>query len=179
MRTIIAFLFLSTVSIAQTPTAGGIKVQGACNQVVTGANVQVTHVTLNCNGISREKAAQLVSLLNLIISRQLDPEEVYAQLNQISSKIDSLNVAISPLTGMPQQEQDLFLAAQRLNDDCTAATRDWRTAEMAALSGSLKNATAAQEAFSNATSNVRAAQDAYKQDPSNRQAYEAYLRTCL
>ena len=125
MRASLIFLLLSTMSMAQPAPTGGVKVQGACNQVVAGNGNQVT---LNCNGISKEKAAQLVRLLNTIISRQLDPDEVYAQLNQISAKVDSINVSIDPLTGMPQEEQNIFLTAHRLYSDCMAAARDWNLA---------------------------------------------------
>ena len=174
MRASLIFLLLSTVSVAQSPPPGGVKVQGACNQVVAGNGNQVT---LNCNGISKEKAAQLVRLLNTIISRQLDPDEVYAQLNQISAKVDSVNakvesvnLSIAPLTGMPQEEQSIFLTAQRLYSDCNAAGADWVQAKSNAAQIAMRNMVEARNTYMQNPSNVAARQAYLKAAQANQQA---------
>ena len=150
MKTVLPLLLLATtISVGQTPPAGGIKVQGSCDQVITGSGNQIT---LNCNGISKEKAAQLVRLLNIILQKQLDPERVYTQLDQINStvggisstvtginsKVTGLDVDLDPLSNMPKKEIADFLDGRCLFSGCMNLGGEWQRAAHAAMLADIK-----------------------------------------
>jgi len=69
---------------AQTMT-GKAETTGACSPAVSGNNNQIS---INCQGISKEQAAKMISILNKILANQIDPDAVMAKLDEILKAIN-------------------------------------------------------------------------------------------
>jgi hypothetical protein len=85
----LCFLVLLLVCFASPcnsqDSTGNAETKGACSPAISGNNAQVT---IKCEGINDEQAAQLSSILNKILKSQLDPEVVKAKLDEILRAVD-------------------------------------------------------------------------------------------
>lgn len=89
---IVALLLLvAAPCFAQTTKAGEAKTSGACSPAVTGNNNQFT---INCSGISQAQGQQLLSILNRILSQQLDPKAVMDKLDEIEKEVKKGNTGV-------------------------------------------------------------------------------------
>src|SRR6266581_1060729 len=61
-------------------TTGNAETTGACSPAISGNSNQVS---INCQGISKEQAEKMSSILNKILANQIDPAKVMAKLDEI------------------------------------------------------------------------------------------------
>ncbi len=126
---VIFILFGMSAAWCQTNT-GNAQASGSCSPAVTGSN---NHFTLSCGGISKEKAEELVRLMNGILSRQIDPKAIYSQLDQIQKEINSIRSAFAdPLAETPKAEQDLWHQAHQMQMQCSQVVDQWNQAKLQA-----------------------------------------------
>src|SRR5580658_1572118 len=115
---IFLIMILPVSSLAQV-RSGNAETTGSCSPAVTGNSNQIT---VTCNGLSKEKADDMVRLMNSILSRQLDPKKVYGELDQIYGKVsdmnDTINAAINPLANAPPEVVERLTKGQRLATEC-------------------------------------------------------------
>ena len=80
---------------------GAAKTSGPCSPAVSGIN---NRITIECEGITKEQADQLLELLNKVASKQLDPKQVADRLEDISARLTAeIDRVILALTGrLPQ-----------------------------------------------------------------------------
>jgi len=113
-------ILLPVLSWGQNKT-GNADTAGNCSPAVTGNNNQIT---LTCTGLSKEKANEMVRLINTIMARQIDPKKVYAQLDDISGAVnninDTLNSAVNPLANAPSDVAARTRNLDHLQSDCFA-----------------------------------------------------------
>jgi hypothetical protein len=83
---LLGFLLAFTVSPCRSQnTTGNAKTTGACSPAISGNNNQVS---INCQGISKEQAEKMTSILNKILANQIDPAIVIAKLDEILKSIN-------------------------------------------------------------------------------------------
>jgi hypothetical protein len=78
----LVFLLVSP-STANAQLTGPATTKGTCSPANTGNN---NTFTINC-GIGREQGERLLAILNKILSKQIDPSEVMAKLDEILQKL--------------------------------------------------------------------------------------------
>ena len=128
------FLFSGvSASWCQAPPTNKSQTTGSCSPAISGTE---NHVTMTCTGVSKEKAEQLVRLLNEILDRELDPRKVYAQLDQIRSDVGALAKTLNPLADAPPEVIALVNESQRLALSCSSVSQNWRNAESQILESS-------------------------------------------
>ena len=105
----------------QTKT-GEANTKAACSPAVTG---NVTTLTINCTGMSKEKAEDMVRLMNRILSKQLDPKMVYSQLDKIQGALASIGDVVNPLGKASAADIALVDESQRLINSCNDFVQSW------------------------------------------------------
>ena len=78
-----------------------------------------------CQGVPKEKAEEMVRLMNIILERQLDPKRVYSQLNQIHNDINALGIKVDPLANAPPAAITLLNKSQRMETACSDFSEAW------------------------------------------------------
>ena len=149
---VVLVLFLAAAScFAQTNKTGAAKTSGTCSPAVTGNNNQFK---ITCDGISPEQGEQLLSIMNRILSQELDPKLVMDKLDEIENEIKKGNTGVwagydyngakrsespgrsqviaGPETSVFQQLGRLYAAKDwngllSLSDNQISATPDWPT----------------------------------------------------
>jgi hypothetical protein len=129
MKSGLIFVLLSPLTLWAQARSGNAQATGSCSPAVTGNGVQIT---VTCTGLSREKADDMVRLMNSILSRQLDPKKVYGQLDQIYGAVNELNLNANPLAGAPPQVAEMIHQGQLLLDRCRDFSMEWSAATMRA-----------------------------------------------
>jgi hypothetical protein len=66
---------------------GSAETTGTCSPAVTGNNNQFT---INCRGLSKEQGDKMISILNKIVEKQLDPEKVMVRLEEMQKSLGEL-----------------------------------------------------------------------------------------
>ena len=84
-------LLITAPCFSQTTKTVEAKTSGACSPAVTGNS---NHFTINCSGISRTQGQQLLSILNRILSQQLDPKAVMDKLDEIENEVKKGNTGV-------------------------------------------------------------------------------------
>jgi hypothetical protein len=82
---------------AQT-TTGIAETTGACSPAVSGNNNQLT---INCQDVSKDQAARITSILNRILAKQIDPDVVMLQLDELKKLIQQYIKNATPPPGLP------------------------------------------------------------------------------
>jgi hypothetical protein len=122
MRYLILVLFiLPTQAWAQSKT-GEATTKASCSAANTGT---ITTLTINCSGMSKEQAGDMVRLMNKILSREIDPKLVYNQLNKIQSSLSSIGDTINPLANAAPRDLSLLEDSQRLSLACSTFLQGW------------------------------------------------------
>ncbi len=70
MKAAVALLMALAIHCWAQSKTGEAKTGGSCSPAVTGT---VTTMTINCTGMSKERAEEMVRLMNTILSKQIDP----------------------------------------------------------------------------------------------------------
>jgi hypothetical protein len=70
--------------VAQTAT-GKAETTGTCSPAISGSQ---NRVSIDCRGVSKEEAAKMISILNKILSNQIDPDAVMAKLDEILKAVN-------------------------------------------------------------------------------------------
>jgi hypothetical protein len=116
----LATILLPVLSCGQALT-GNAHTSGSCSPAITGNSNQIT---VTCTGLSKEKADDMVRLMNSIMARQLDPKKVYAQLDEIYGAVNNINntitSAIDPLANAPSDVAARVKRLDHLQADCFA-----------------------------------------------------------
>ncbi len=74
-------------------TTGKAETTGACSPAISGNNNQVT---IKCRGLTKRQADNYSALLNEILKRQIDPQTVMQELDEINAKIPRLSGMLLP-----------------------------------------------------------------------------------
>jgi hypothetical protein len=131
---IVLLTFLPFETWSQSRT-GEAKTQTACSPAITGT---VTTMTINCTGMSKERAEDMVRLMNRILSKQIDPKEVYKQLDQIQASLSGIGDAVNPLAKASSSDLALINDSERLALSCSKFLQNWNVdftkRQMAAVS---------------------------------------------
>ena len=77
-------------AMSQSRGGGNTTTSGPCSPVIAGNS---NKVTVQCGGLSQEKADQLVDLMNSLLKRNMDLTKVYAGLDKIQATLDADRVA--------------------------------------------------------------------------------------
>jgi len=143
MKNGFALIVVAPLCLLAQTKGNSVQVSGSCNTVATGSNNQIT---ITCPGLSKERAEDMVRLMNSILSRQLDPKKVYSQLDQISGTVANLNdtvsAAVNPLADAPPEVTDRIRRFNQLRTDCNTYANQWSLALMKAPQTSTQPATA-------------------------------------
>jgi hypothetical protein len=138
----LVFMLCPLSSWAQPKTE--VHSNGVCSPAING---NVNTITVTCTGMSKETAADMVQLLNNILSRQLDPKKVYSQLDSISGTVadlnDTVSAVVNPLGNAPPEIVDKIRHLNQLRTDCFQFATQW--------SLSLMKGTSVGQAIPNAT----------------------------
>jgi hypothetical protein len=89
-RVVTTLAFLCALPLFVPPckgqnTTGKAETTGACSPAISGNNNQVS---INCQGISKDQAAKMTSILNKILANQIDPDAVMAKLDEILKAVN-------------------------------------------------------------------------------------------
>jgi len=82
--------FLCVLSLFASPckgqnTTGKAETTGTCSPAISGNSNQVN---ISCQGISKDQAAKMTSILNKILANQIDPDAVMAKLDEILKAVN-------------------------------------------------------------------------------------------
>lgn len=119
---ILVLIMLPGISLSQTPT-GDASTKAACSAANTGT---ITTLTINCYGMSKEQAGDMLRLVNKILNRQIDPKEVYRQLDQIQNSLADIGDVVNPLAKASSTDVELINDSQRLALSCSNFIRNWQ-----------------------------------------------------
>ncbi|MBB5329420.1 hypothetical protein [Tunturiibacter gelidoferens] len=118
---IVLLAMLTGISLSQSPT-GDASTKATCSAANTGT---ITTLTINCSAMSKERAEDMVRLMNRILSKQIDPKEVYKQLDQIQSSLVSIGDTLNPLAKASPSQMALINDSQRLALSCSNFVQNW------------------------------------------------------
>jgi hypothetical protein len=102
MREILLLLGLAGSILHGQPVKVSQKVEGDCSAAISGSN---NRLDLTCVGLDPKLGGQILNLVNLIASKQLDPDAVMAKLE----KLDENNMVLREL-------QVIFKDQEKLKD---------------------------------------------------------------
>jgi hypothetical protein len=89
-RVVTKLCFLCVLHLLASPcnsqnATSKAETTGACSPAISGNNNQVN---ISCQGISKDQAAKMTSILNKILANQIDPDAVMAKLDEILKAVN-------------------------------------------------------------------------------------------
>jgi len=96
LRFICALLLFASPCRGQN-TTGKAETTGACSPAISGNENQVN---ISCQGISKDQAAKMTSILNKILANQISPDAVMAKLDEILKAVNTPIERIAKFTVM-------------------------------------------------------------------------------
>jgi hypothetical protein len=105
----VLFVLTATYCWSQAPAIEKAETSGPCSSATTGSN---NNFTIDC-GIGKEKGQKMLSILNRILTKQLDPNLVMAKLEEIGKDVKK------PSRGIYSQYEFNGLKHEQSSGECT------------------------------------------------------------